>query len=152
MANINFVPEEITGNFVGKREPLPAGAYRMIVAASEIKTTQAGTGQFLELELQVIDGEHSGRRLWDRLNISNPNPKAEQIAKANLSRLCAAVGVKHLTDTAQLHNKPVLVDVQIDRKEPDRNRIMLYARAAGVDLPATPSAPASARPWERSHG
>lgn len=146
-----------------ERGPLPRGMYQVIVMASDLKTNNAGTGQYIELTLQVVDGEHAGRRLWDRLNVSNPNKTAEDIAKRQLQELCLAAGVTNLTDTEQLHDIPVLAEVDIDRKEPDRNRVTGYAAiSAGAPAPApkstqaarpatapTPSSKPAARPWER---
>ena len=53
-------------------DPLPNGDYLCIITASEMKPTKAGNGAFLELELQVLDGPHQGRKLWDRLNVRRP--------------------------------------------------------------------------------
>lgn len=154
MGNINFQVEETilpSGGFA--RTPVPAGFYTMIVRNSEVKDTKSGTGQYLELEMEIVDGEHSGRRHWERLNISNPNAKAEQIAKQNLSRLCSALDIKHLTDSAQLHDRPFVAELQIDKKEPDRNRVMMYGKAGSAPVSAAPApSTASRRPWERGNG
>jgi len=141
------------------REPLPPGMYQVIVMASDIKPTQAGTGEFIELTLQVIDGEFSGRRLWDRLNVSNPNKTAEDIAKRQLQELCLAAGVTALTETEQLHDIPVLAQVDFDKKDPSRNRVLGY-KSVGPAKPlasqgarpvasAPPASKPAARPWER---
>lgn len=146
---------------VPSREPLPRGMYQVIVMASDLKPTQAGTGEYIELTLQVVDGEHSGRRVWDRLNVSNPNKTAEEIAKRQLQELCLAAGVTNLTDTEQLHDIPVLAEIDLDRKDPTRNRVMGYGsvgaakpvasqavRSALASSPPSAAKPA-ARPWER---
>jgi hypothetical protein len=141
-----------------ERAPLPKGMYEVAVISSDLKTTQAGTGQYIELTLQVLDGPHGGRRIWDRLNISNPNKTAEDIAKRQLQMLCLAAGVTNLTDTEQLHDRPVLAEIDLDRKDPSRNRVMGYAatssKQASRPSPASPSSPgakpaAAARPWEK---
>ena len=141
-----------------ERAPLPKGMYEVAVISSDLKTTQAGTGQYIELTLQVLDGPHGGRRIWDRLNISNPNKTAEDIAKRQLQMLCLAAGVTNLTDTEQLHDRPVLAEIDLDRKDASRNRVMGYAatsaKQASRPSPASPSSPgakpaAAARPWEK---
>lgn len=136
--------------------PLPEGSYQAVITRSDIKPTKAGTGNYIELEIQITDGEFSGRRLWERLNVDNPNKRAEDIAKAALGQLCAAVGVVDMDDTEQLHDIPFIVGVEIDRKEPDRNRIVAYEPAATAPAPAKPAAtpsaparPAAARPWQK---
>jgi len=141
-----------------ERAPLPKGMYEVAVISSDLKTTQAGTGQYIELTLQVIDGPHGGRRIWDRLNVSNPNKTAEDIAKRQLQMLCLAAGVTNLTDTEQLHDRPVLAELDLDRKDPTRNRVMGYASLSTKQASRPSSAPslppgqkpgAAARPWEK---
>lgn len=154
MAQFNFNASAHQPTVSGPiRAPVPKGIYQAIVMDSTIKATKAGDGQYIELMLQIIEGEHSGRRVWDRLNVSNPNKKAEDIALAQLQALCNAVGVPQLNDTAQLHDKPFALVLDIDRKEPDRNRVMGYQSAGWVEQPKQ-SAPAAApaaskKPWER---
>jgi len=140
-------------------EPLERGDYQCIVIETSIKTTKAGTGEYIEVVLQVVDGEHSGRRLWDRLNVSNPNKQAEEIARRQLTGLCQAVGMdmgSKLANTEQLHDIPMSVAVDIDRKDPTRNRIVAY-NSLGASSPATaPVSDAAAeapssnkKPWEK---
>lgn len=159
MATFNFNASSIEPMQPRTFGPLPAGDYEMIIVKSDLRAVNPPkTGQFLEFEMQVISGEHSGRRHWERLNVDNPNKTAEEIAKAALASLCFAVGVTDLQDTVQLHDIPFVAHVQIDRKEPDRNRIVGYA-TAGTAKPAAPAArpaapaPAAAaparKPWEK---
>ncbi|MFU8817400.1 MAG: DUF669 domain-containing protein, partial [Pseudomonadales bacterium] len=44
-------------------EPIPAGDYVAFIEESEIKPTQAGTGFYLQLVWQVLDGEQKGRKI-----------------------------------------------------------------------------------------
>lgn len=135
--------------------PLPAGQYECVINRADIKATKAGTGEYLELEFQVIEGEHAGRRVWERLNINNPNKTAEDIAREALAVLCMALDIPKLSDTDELLDKPVIVVLEIDRKEPDRNRIRFYHSASGAApapaaRPAAPAAPAAGRkPWQK---
>jgi hypothetical protein len=157
MATFNFNAAGIEPMQPRSFGPLPNGDYEMIITKSDVKATKAGTGHYLELEMQVVSGEHSGRRHWERLNVDNPNKTAQDIAEAALAALCFAVGVTDMTDTAQLHDIPFVAHVEIDRKEPDRNRIVGYA-SIGAAKPAAPApaarpAPAAAaparKPWEK---
>jgi hypothetical protein len=132
-------------------EPLPPGDYQAIISDSAIKATKAGTGEYIELTMQITDGKHSGRRIWERLNISNPNKVAEEIARSQLNGLRAALGIAKLESTEQLHDTPFVLSLDIDRKEPTRNRVMGYSSAKTArHTPrlATAEAPAG-KPWER---
>ena len=44
-------------------DPLPAGKYLAAIIESEMKPTKAGTGNYLALTFQVLDGPHKGRML-----------------------------------------------------------------------------------------
>ena len=135
--------------------PLPAGDYEMMIVKSDTKPTKAGTGHYLECEMHVISGEHSGRRHWERFNLDNPNAQAVKIAQESLARLCAAIGVDEVDDSEQLHDRPFIAEVGIDKKDDTRNVIWNYKAAMETTKPVVnntkpvPSAaPAkSARPW-----
>lgn len=137
------------------REPLPSGKYEVVITNSDIRQTKAGTGEFIEIEMQVVEGDYTGRRIWERFNVNNANKQAEDIAKAALGALCMAVGVDNMTDTEQLHDIPFTVTLEIDRKDPTRNRVAGYGQgkppAAKPAAPSRPAAPAAAgaRPWAR---
>lgn len=134
--------------------PLPAGQYVVIATASEMKPTKTGTGQFLQFTFEVLDGPSKGRRLWTRLNLINPNQTAVDIANRELAAICRAVGIIKPQDSAELHNKPILVtvDVELDRNGKEGNRITQYDPIGG-GAPAAPAfaqapaAPAAAAPW-----
>lgn len=155
MAQLNFRAsaiqiEERSNNY----GPLPAGDYEMMIVKSDTKPTKAGTGHYLECEMHVISGEHSGRRHWERFNLDNPNAQAVKIAQESLARLCAALGVDEVDDSEQLHDRPFIAEVGIDKKDDTRNVIWNYkaALAAPAAKPAAkPAASAasakSARPW-----
>lgn len=155
MAKLNFnasaveIPQRTYG-------PLPAGEYEMMVIKSDNKVIKAGNGHYLELEMQVISGEHSGRRHWERLNLDNPSKKTVDIAEEQLARLCAALGLAKLEDSEELHDRPFIAKLAIDKRDPTSNRIYDFMPADGAApaapavavKPAAVAAPAkSARPW-----
>lgn len=158
MSLINFKASAIT---IEERQsnfgPLPAGDYEMMIVKSETKPTKAGTGHYLECEMHVLSGEHSGRRHWERFNLDNPNHQAVKIAQESLARLCNAIGVDEVNDSEDLHDQPFIAEIGIDKKDDQRNVIWNYKAAAGAapsfkSAPAAKPAPAAApskaaRPW-----
>ena len=132
-------------------EPVPAGKYLAVITDSEMKPNKAGTGQYLQLTFEILEGPCKGRRLWARLNLDNPNAMAVQIARAELSAICRAVGVLAPNDSVDLHNLPLVINVKC-RKRDDTgeitNEIKGYAKKeapAGAPPPAN-----STPPWRRS--
>jgi hypothetical protein len=157
-------------------EIFPPGKYIVQIVQSEMRDTKAGGGQMLWLELEIVDGPAKGRKLWDRLNLVNPNQKAVEIAQRTLSAICHAVGKLQVSDSEELHFKPMLatVNVETDSRDGDKpageqrkqNVVKGYAATGGgqafaaprpqTAAPAQPAPAPAARqpmanaPWRRS--
>ena len=137
-------------------EPVPAGKYPAVITDSEMKANKAGTGRYLQLTFEILDGPCKGRRLWSRLNLDNPNALAVQIARAELSAVCRAVGVLAPNDSVDLHNLPLLITVKC-RKRDDTgeitNEVAGYAKRETAPANGQPvnNQPANQTPpWRRT--
>jgi hypothetical protein len=158
----NEVPED-DRNF----EPLPAGEYVCQVIESDLEELKSGKGDALKLTIEVIEGPHANRRLWDRLNIRHDNATAQSIAQRALADLCQAVGVGAIRDSEELHYKSFVARIAIEtdksgQYEP-RNTVKRYKARAGKPPAAKAAQPqrsaaaqraaassTGARPWSRS--
>lgn len=142
---VNFNAAEVDPNQVF--EALPAGDYTAIVSRIDIKQTKTGSGQYLELEFDMQAEQYRGRKLFDRLNLWNPNPKTVEIAQRQLSALCHATGELDLKDTDQLLGKLAVVSINA-KSDPQygvRNEVKGYKAPDGVQpQAAAPSAPRAA--------
>jgi len=98
-------------------EPLPKNDYEAILTESMYKDTKSGNGRYLQLTWEIITGEYKKRIIFDRLNLDNPNKTAVKIAQARLSAICHAVGILRPKDSAELHNKPVIVSVGLEERD-----------------------------------
>ena len=157
-------------------ELYPAGKYLVQIIASEMRPTKDGRGQYLYLELDILDGQFAGRKLFDRLNLVNDNPDTVDIAKRALSSICRATGQMQVKDSEQLHLIPLIADVRVRppkgqygesnsiRYLPRNAAAAPATRAPGAyasapapatapspqPQPATPMAPAAGGlPWQR---
>ena len=143
MPDLNGFDANVVEPIVGF-EPIPAGDYLAAITASEMKPTKAGTGEFLEIEFQVLDGVHQGRKLWTRLNLKNPNQKAVKFARGELSAICHAVGVMTPKDAMDLHDKPLVIKVALKPREDTgemTNVIKGYASKGAASAPARNPSP-----------
>jgi hypothetical protein len=133
-------------------EPIPAGKYLAVITESEMKPNKAGTGHYLQLAFQIIEGPYKNRFLWARLNLDNPNATAVQIARAELSAICRAVGVLAPNDSCELHGLPLTIRVTLKRRADTgelQNEIKGYAKKEPVPV-TTGQVPAnSVPPWKR---
>ena len=129
------------------RELLPPGKYVAQIIESEMKDTQSG-GKMLALTLEIQDGPHTRRRLWDNLNLVNSNPKAVEIAQRTLSAICHAIGRMQVNDSDELHFRPMLLSIEVEPDSRDKhlnpsdpnrryqNKVKGYAKADGSAAPA----------------
>lgn len=133
-------------------EPLPAGKYVSAIVESEFKPTKAGTGHYLQLTFQVLEGPHKGRLLWARLNLDNPKPAAVEIAKAELSAICRSIGVMSPRDSVELHNLPLVISVACKKRQDTgeiTNEIKGYAKKDTTPPPAPTANGHAVPPWQR---
>jgi hypothetical protein len=138
----------------GDFDPIPAGKYLAVITESEMKPTKAGTGHYLQLTFQIIEGPFQNRLLWARLNLDNPNDTTRKIAQGELSAICRAVGVLAPNDSVELHNLPLVIHVRC-KKRNDTGEIVNEVKGyAKKEAPAAPSNNASSAkttpPWKRS--
>ena len=94
-------------------ELLPPGDYVAQITSSEMRNTKDNSGQYLWLEMDILDGEYTNRKIWSRLNLVNSNPGTVEGAYRDLSAICHATGVLEMSDTEQLHCKPMIVSVKV---------------------------------------
>ncbi|GAC1508420.1 MAG: hypothetical protein NVS1B6_15790 [Steroidobacteraceae bacterium] len=145
------------------RELLPPGDYLVQFVRSEMKPTKSGAGQYLELEADILEGQHTGRKLFDRLNLVNPNAQAVEIARRSLSAICRAIGEMEVSDSERLHFKPLVARVAVRPAREEygpTNEVKGYLPAGGatttaVHRPVTVAAPAakpaaSTPPWRKA--
>lgn len=134
-------------------DAIPAGDYRAIATDSEMKATKQGDGMYLQIVWELLDEPFKGRKLWSRLNLENKNTTTVDIAKRELSSICRACGILRPRDTAELHNKPLMLKVGVElRKDTGEqtNRIKNYSPIGAMQQPAPPPAAATSGgkpPW-----
>lgn len=156
MANLNFNAQTVEPQ--AAFDPLPAGWYQMQIVESELKPTSNGEGQYLQLKLQVINGEHANRVVFERLNIVNRNPTAQEIAYRTLSSICHATNVIQVEDSQQLHGIPMEVKVSVRPAKDgyDASNDVKGYRAINAGMmqaaPAPGGFPAQAQPQQAPQG
>lgn len=137
--------------------PIPPGKYAAMIVESDLKPNKAGTGHFLELVWEIIDGEYEGRKVWSRLNLDNPTEKAVEIARSELSSICHALDKLVIADSSELHDKPCYISVKIDQGKGDfgpSNKISGYSSVKPEKTSTTKAnvvgaGKSSKPPWER---
>ena len=149
---------------------LPPGDYVVQIVESDIVPTKSGSGQMLKLTMDILEGEATGRKLWDNLNLVNPNAQTVEIAQRALNQITHAVGRIGASNSEDLHFIPLIAVVKVDPAKngyPASNKISGYkAAGAGAARPSAhpqaqaqttqrqappPTKPATAAPpWRRT--
>lgn len=157
MAKIDYNATEADPN-AADFDPIPQGTYLAACVASEEKQAKSGQGLYFEFEFEVIEGEHKGRRLWDRINHKHSNDTAQSLGRSKLSQLCHSVNVLQPKDTVELHNIPLGIEVVVKDREDKpgtmTNEIKKYVSKADAKTGSTPAAAAASgggqkAPWEK---
>jgi hypothetical protein len=136
-------------------EALPRGDYTAMITDSVLKDTKSGTGQYIALTMEIIDGSYSGRKIWDNLNVKNANPTAEKIAQASLTRYFQSCGqdLERGADTTALYNIPFKLTLGIDRNDPTRNTVLGSGPLGSAKRPKPTvdreSIVSGKKPWEK---
>ncbi len=78
-------------NYSDSMDCLPAGKYRVMITSVEDRETKTGTGRYLRLKFQVVDGQYSNWNTSDMINYQNDNPKAEEIGWQQLKKCVKAI-------------------------------------------------------------
>lgn len=116
---------ELQGNFNANEheprrsmDPVPPGWYQMQIVESEVgRSKNNPQAQYVKLTLEFLEAAHpdlKGRKVFETLNLWNPDEKARAIATATLSSISRATGVLVFSNTDALHHKPMAVKLKID--------------------------------------
>ena len=140
-------------------EPMPADWYKCVIIKTEEKPTKKQNGSYLQLDIEVIEGKFAGRKVFDRLNLNNPNSTAVEIAQRALSSICRAIDVPNPQDSDELLDKPLMVKVAVkpaDGEYSASNEVKGYDAAgatasAPVEIPVAAAAAngSATPPWKR---
>ena len=135
-------------------DPIPAGTYIVQVTDSKVLESKAGNPMVF-WEFTVVDGEFSGRKLWDYMTLNN------EISLRRLKSLAVAAGhpnPDYVNDSEEMHGLYAKIKVKLtdDEKYGAKNNISSFASADGSTpaptvpkaAPAAPKAPAK-KPWEK---
>lgn len=124
---INFDATQVDPTPKSDFDTLPAGPYQVIITDSEIKQTKDGSGSYLNITLEVQSGEFQGRKIWEMIMLQSDKQNAVASGQRMLSQICHAVNVLQVKDSADLHYKPLIAVLRIEKDKtgnyPDRNRV-----------------------------
>ena len=122
---------------------LPIGRHKVVIESSDLKETTSKDGEYLQLNLRIIEGPNAGDTGPYRLNIKNRNETTVNIAYRQLSAICHVTGVFELVDSSQLHGIPFVVEVGVQKKDPQYTEIKrvfdIYENEPGANKNAAPS-------------
>ena len=149
MGNLNFgikQPEQMQQQSSQDKPLIPAGTYKAVIFDSDQRANNKGTGEYLRLGFEILEGPQSGQDFSMIYNIRHNNPIAEKIAVEELSRLCHAIGLRGTAENEEdiLHNE-LMIDVVIEMGKDDveRNKITKYKPLPQATEQATEQATSS---------
>jgi uncharacterized protein DUF669 len=124
-------------------EVLPAGRYQVQVVDSDLRVTKDGTGQYLWLMMDILEGAYQGRKVFDQLNLINRSAQTVEIAQRTLSAICHATGKMQVSDSEELHLIAMTITVTVEPPKNgygERNRIRYLTPEAAAKANGRPAA------------
>ena len=77
----------------GTWQPLPMGIYAVAIAEAQVAPNKKGTGSWLRLKYEVIDGPHAKKSFSVWYNFSHQNTSVADGAWQELGKLASALGL-----------------------------------------------------------
>ena len=118
----------------------------------EWKETKDKTGGYLNLKLEIIDGNYKGRLLFENLNLQNSNEKAVKIAQETLAKICKAIGKDKVQNSEELHNIPLNIKIGVtpgrDGYDPS-NRVKSFSKTSGQSQSTVQPQAETKPPWAK---
>lgn len=137
-------------------ELIPDGTEAIaVISATETKETRGGTGSYLKLKIEIIDGDYKGRVLFDNLNLQNKNETAMKIAYQTLAKICTAINKPQIQTSEELCDIPLKIKIGVRKQEgyEPTNIIKNYTSANDESVaPAkkpTQQSNSAVPPWKR---
>ena len=126
-----------------KSDLLPKGEYPVVIIKMEEKATKAGNGKLLNVQMQVTRGQFQNKTVFDRFNVVNPNPVAQNIGRQQLKAMLKALGFgdgadPSIQDVINASMKSPMI-AMVDVKD-DQQIVKKYKAGLPTSQPATPTA------------
>jgi len=123
-----YTPDESTTSF-GR---LPDGKYKAMITQVEEKIAQSTGKPYVSLTIEITDGAHRGRKVWDILSLNSDNPDAVSLAKRKLNEIAMAIGKTVIQGADCFKYKEIGVYLTKDRQKDDKNQVKQYIKPSDV--------------------
>lgn len=124
-----------------KSDLIPKGDYHVIINKMEEKTTAKG-GKMMNVQLQILKGQFQNKTVFDRFNVVNSNPVAQNIGRQQLKAMLKAAGFgdgadPSIQDVINASMKSPMI-AMVDIKD-DQQIVKKYKAGLPTSQPATPT-------------
>ena len=95
-------------------DPIRPGRYLAQIVDSDVQPNKKGTGAYVKLEIDILDGGAEGRKIWEYCNFAHEKESVAvqgQNALKVIQKLCK---LSSFDDSTQAHNIPFYVEVKIN--------------------------------------
>jgi len=131
---------------------IPDGEFEFIVEKAELKQTKAKTGHYLNFTYSIVGDKYENRKVFDLINIDNPNEIAQRIGRGRLHKLAEACGCVEVDDSDLLIDKVFRGMLGVEKGTggyEDKNVVKKFIPKGGSKPePASKEATGGANPWD----
>jgi len=119
LSSLGLVPgkvEQAEFNF----DPAPEGKYKCLISKCEIKGKKDNSGNYINCELTIANGDYAGRKIFHVFSVWSTNESARKVANYMISTLWDAAGLGPLKDTSEIVDQVVIVDLKVEKEKRDK--------------------------------
>jgi hypothetical protein len=94
-------------------DPIKPGRYLAQIIDSDVQPNKKGTGAYVKLDIEILDGGAEGRRVFEYVNFDHEKESVAsqgQNALKTMARLCQ---IADLADSTQMHNIPFYCELKV---------------------------------------
>ncbi len=127
-------------------DEIPVGEYEAEITDSKVTETKDGQGLMAVYEWTVINGDYTGRKLWQNVLFHHTGMTAQGKPKDGMGKrmqadIVLACGLGNISNTEQLHGTPCLITVGMgkpskDGQYPARAEVKKVSAFGGAPAPA----------------
>lgn len=118
-------------------KPLPAGWYLAEIFKSKLTPTKDKKGKYLDNGYTILEGEFKGRKVYGNINLVNASDMAVRIGRADLKKICVAVGHEgELEETEDLFGIPLCIKLSVKEATsqwPAKNEVKNFAHESQLE-------------------
>lgn len=126
--------------------PIPAGEYPLAINKVQRRQSKRGTGDMLNIEFVVTDGQYEGRRIYQNFLLWHTDSEIQKRHENDLKRILHGAGLMPKQSLDELSGRHLIGDVRVQKSKDPQYGDSNNVRSGKPSIASASASPAS-MPW-----